>query len=393
MTYRFDEITHVIQINPKGQTVDTRERQNSLVTLNLFTFVCLGIFVLWGCVTQQKGLPATEKSIQAAKTAPIVIAHRGASGYLPEHTLEAYSKAIEMGADFIEPDVVSTKDGVLIARHENELSDTTDVAKKFPKRKSQKKVDGKTKSGWFSEDFTLAEIKTLRAKERLTNRSQKHNGLYKVPTLEEVLELANEKTRERGKAVGVYIETKHPTYFKSVNLALEEKVIEALKKHGYQSAPSRVFIQSFETGNLKELRAQNVPYPLVQLIGSPSDIPFDLVSHGETWSYRSMVSSLDRMKQIATYAHGIGPNKGYVLKLNKDGSFEKVSSIVDAAHAAGLFVHTWTFRAEETAAIHPGTSLDEEILAHLEAGTDGVFTDFPDLGVRGRDAYLTGRGQ
>ena len=183
----------------------------------------------------------------------IVIGHRGASGYRPEHTLASYDLAINLGADFIEPDLVSTKDGVLIARHENEISETTDVANhpEFADRRTTKVIDGVSVTGWFTEDFTLAEIKTLRAKERLPFRDQCFNGLYQVPTFQEVIDLAKQKSVDR--IIGIYPETKHPTYFDSIGLSLEEPLLQILTENGYKGPNAPVFIQSFETANLQDL--------------------------------------------------------------------------------------------------------------------------------------------
>src|SRR5262245_25478902 len=187
---------------------------------------------------------------------PLLIAHRGASGYLPEHTLAAYSLAIVQGADYIEPDLVATKDGVLIARHENEIGATTDVEKKFPDRRRTKQVDGQDISGWFSEDFTLAEIRTLRARERLEFRSHEFDGQFEIPTFDEVIDLAQQLGRERGRPLGIYPETKHPSYFQGIGLPLEDRLLDALRRHGWDRADAPVFIQSFETANLRALRSR-----------------------------------------------------------------------------------------------------------------------------------------
>jgi len=305
----------------------------------------------------------------AASSGPLVIAHRGASGYRPEHTLESYRLAVEMGADFIEPDLVSTKDGVLIARHENKIGSTTDVATRFPDRKRTKTVDGQSLTGWFTEDFTLAEIKTLRARERLAFRSHVHDGQYAVPTFDEVLDLARRMGEARKRPVGVYPETKHPTYFRGISLPLEEKLIESLRQHGWNDRDAPVFIQSFEQGNLRELRKKTT-VRLIQLVNTPAMI------EGEG------------LKAIAAYADGIGPEKRLLIPVNADGSLAAPTDLVARAHALNLLVHVWTVRTEKDflpAGYRGDVGAEFEALRRL--GVDGVFTDFPDLGVR---AYATG---
>ena len=295
---------------------------------------------------------------------PIVIAHRGASGYRPEHTLEAYRLAIEMGADFIEPDLVSTKDGVLIARHENEIGGTTDVASRFPDRRRTKAIDGQSLTGWFTEDFTLAEIKTLRTKERLATRSHEHDGKFQVPTFDEVIELAQRAGRDRGRPVGIYPETKHPTYFREIGLPLEAPLLVSLAKAGWDRRDAPVFIQSFETGNLQMLRGQTK----VRLIQLASD---------------SKLLAGDGLKTIAAYADGIGPEKRLVQPVNSDGTLGAPTDLVARAHAAGLLVHVWTLRIDKEF-LPPGYKGDAaaEFRTFRELGVDGIFTDFPDVGVK-----------
>jgi glycerophosphoryl diester phosphodiesterase len=296
----------------------------------------------------------------AAAPRPIIIAHRGASGHRPEHTLEGYRLAVEMGADFIEPDLVATKDGVLIARHENEISGTTDVADRFPDRKRTKTVDGQSITGWFSEDFTLAEIKTLRARERLAFRSHAYDGQFQIPTFDEVIELAQSLGAARGRPVGVYPETKHPTYFRGISLPLEEPLLASLQKHDWNRRDAPVFIQSFEQGNLRELRTKT-KVSLVQLVQSAA------------------LLSDDGLKGIAAYADGIGPEKRLVIPVNADGSLGTPTDLVARAHAAGLFVHIWTIRIDKEflPAGYKGNA-SAEYEQFRELGVDGVFTDFPD---------------
>lgn len=330
--------------------------------------------------------PATAKE-SAIPPSPIVIAHRGASGERPEHTLAAYELAIEQGADFIEPDLVMTRDGEFVARHENEISDTTDVAARaeFRDRRSTKTIDGVKYSGWFTEDFTLAELKTLRAKERLPllrSANKAFDGKFEIPTLREIIALAKSASARTGRTIGIYPETKHPSYFASIGLPMEAALVAELRAAGWDRADAPVFIQSFEVNNLKAL-TQLTQVPLIQLIdaeGGPAD--------GAQPSYAAMITP-DGLKAAAGYAAGIGPHKSLVVR--NDGV---VPPLVADAHAVGLKVHPWTFRAENfflpsglRAGINPARHgrLDEEISRHIAAGVDGFFTDFPYAGVKARD--------
>lgn len=311
---------------------------------------------------------------------PLVIAHRGASGHRPEHTLEAYTLAVEMGADYIEPDLVSTRDGVLVARHENEIGETTDVAERFPERRATRVIDGEPVTGWFTEDFTLDEIRTLRARERLPFRSQEWNGRFRVPTFAEVLALADSLGRARGRPVGVYPETKHPTYFRGIGLPLEEPLLEALREAGWERADAPVLIQSFEVGNLREL-ATRTPVRLIQLVadgGAPADRATGGDSaDGSVPTYAEMITP-EGLRAVATYAWGIGPDKRLVLP-PRGGE----RSLVRDAHAAGLQVHVWTLRSEPRfQGPRFGGDPFAEVRAFLAAGVDGVFADFPDVVVR-----------
>lgn len=292
----------------------------------------------------------------------IIIGHRGAPGHRPEHTVPGYRLAAEMGADFIEPDLVSTQDGVLVARHENEIGGTTDVAARFPDRRRTKTIDGATVTGWFTEDFTLAEIRSLRAKERLEFRSHEWDGRYPVPTFDEVIELAQQLGRELGRPIGVYPETKHPSYFRHIGLPLEERLVSALERHGWNAAGAPVFIQSFET-NLRELRPRT-PVRLVQLV--EREVPTDAA-----------------LRAIKTYADGIGPNTRLILPQNADGSLQPPTDLVRRAHAAGLLVHVWTLRSD--AAFLPAAyrgDAEAEYRRFRDLGVDGIFTDFADAAAR-----------
>ena len=334
-------------------------------------------------------LPACSASESQAMEQPldgkvIIIAHRGASGERPEHTIAAYQLAIDQGADYIEPDLVLTKDGVLVARHENEISETTDVSVKpeFANRKATKTIDGQKMTGWFTEDFTLAELKKLRAKERLPQlrkANMAYDGQFEVPTFEEILELAKVPSAKTGRIIGIYPETKHPGYFASIGLAHEAPLLALLKKYGHTKKTSPIFIQSFEVGNLQALR-QKTKLRLIQLIddkGSPADRA-DLTYPG--------IATAEGLKAIAAYADGIGPNKALVIPRSILGALGEPTSLVADAHKAGLAVHPWTFRRENyflplgsKSGINPAAygDLEGEIGAFLAAGVDGIFSDNP----------------
>lgn len=328
----------------------------------------------------------------------IVIAHRGASALRPEHTLAAYTKAIEDGADWIEPDLVSTKDGFLVARHENEIGGTTDVAAhpEFAARKTRKSIDGEKVSGWFTEDFTLAELKTLRARERLPQlRSTQYDGQFEIATLEEIIALVASESARRGRVIGLVPEIKHPTYFAGLGLPMEDKLLATLAAHEYtRSAP--VEIQSFETGNLEYLRgkvAKGSHVTLLQLLGGRGDRPWDLASSGKSTRYGDLMKA-EELREVAAYADAIGPSYKDLDIEQADGRWR--SALVDDAHAAGLQVHVYTFRPENhflqrryrdnagEAARNEAGSI-REIRDHLAAGIDAFFTDDPALGRRAVD--------
>ena len=342
---------------------------------------------------------------------PTVVAHRGASALRPEHTLEAYRRAIIDGADIIEPDLVLTKDGVLIARHENEISGTTDVAAlpEFASRKTTKMIDGIPTAGWFTEDFTLAEIKTLRAKERIpANRPANtyYDGRFEIPTLQEVIDLAQEQSRMLGRVIGIYPETKHPTYFKSIGMPMERRLVRQLESNGYKGKNSPVFIQSFEVANLKELRSLT-EIRLVQLIdnpnnppaanGTPRNKPYDFTAANDSRTYADMLTPAG-LKEIATYADVVAPYKEIIIPRDSSNNLGAPSSIVNDAHAAKLKVHTWTFRPENPflpAALrsaNPAMVAERgdsvaEITAYLRTGIDGFFTDDPATGREAVNAF------
>jgi glycerophosphoryl diester phosphodiesterase len=332
---------------------------------------------------------------------PIVIAHRGASGYAPEHTLASYFIAIEQGADYIEPDLVMTRDGVLVARHENEIGGTTDVAarREFTGRRTTKVIDGVSITGWFTEDFMLEELKSLRARERIPElrpANTRLDGTLEIPTLAEILALVRGVEEKRGvrarelglpapAPVGVYPETKHPSYFAGLGLAMEERLVGVLERYGYRGADGAAFLQSFETGNLKLLH-RLTQLPLVQLIEA-AGAPYDCIAGGETRTYADLVTPKG-LEEIAAYASCIGPAKSLIIPRDGEGRLTRPTSLAADAHAAGLKLHPWTFRAE-SAFLPAGLDLEAELREFLAVGVDGFFTDQPDVGVRTRDAYFS----
>lgn len=345
---------------------------------------------------------AEDAAVRTGASRPcLIIAHRGASAYLPEHTLEAYALAVRLGAHSVEPDLVMTRDGVLIARHDNVLNLTTDVASRpeFASRRTKKVVDGEEVEGWFSEDFTLGEIKSLRAVERIPDvrpRNAMFNGRFAIPTLDEVLALRTELARETGRPIGVYPETKHPTYFQALGLAMEHRLVETLERHGLDAAHAPVFIQSFEIANLKALDDMT-EVQLIQLLGKEGK-PFDVEAEGGSTTYDEMATTRG-LQAIAAYADGVGPEKNhFVIPLDADGrlSSGRASRFVVEAHAAGLVVHAYTFRAEnhflpvQYRRQGPATASGDgkaEIEAFLAAGIDGFFTDNPEVGASACSAF------
>ncbi|MDT7521439.1 glycerophosphodiester phosphodiesterase [Rhodoferax sp. TBRC 17198] len=351
---------------------------------------------------------------------PLVIGHRGASGYLPEHTLAAYKKAVDMGADFIEPDLVVTKDGELIARHEPNITATTDVSARpeFASRKTTRKVDGVNETGWFATDFTLAELRTLRAKQPNAARDKSFDGQFQIPTFREILELAKSESARTGRTIGVYPETKHPTYHVDAGLPIEPRLLALLAEYGYTKKDSPVIIQSFEVSNLKALR-KLTQVRLVQLVDAddvdskgnvtlvaPFDKPYDFAVAKDSRTFPDLLTPKG-LAEVKTYADGIGPWKPYLASaahvlgadgkprdLNGDGKItdnDRVAlpptDVVKNAHAAGLFVHAYTFRSEA-----PGLLSDykgdpkAEYKRFYALGVDGLFSDFPDTAVTARDS-------
>jgi glycerophosphoryl diester phosphodiesterase len=322
---------------------------------------------------------------------PLIVAHRGASGYRPEHTLAAFALAIEQGAEFIEPDLVATKDGHLIARHEPLLDATTDVARRseFASRKSTKHLDGKPVTGYFASDFTLEEIKRLRAIQPNPARSNEYDGRYEIPSFDEILELVAREGRTHKRPIGLYPETKHPAFHVAIGLPLEDRLLEALRRAGLDHADAAVFIQSFESANLQYLRTQT-RVKLVQLFDD------NIVQYDSTGTRVAAVRPLHfgdprgailprNMADISKYADAVGPWKRHILR---DVGAAKLlqTNLVERAHSVGLHVHTYTFR-NEAATLAPQYAKDpvKEYQQFFALGVDGVFTDFPDTALKARE--------
>jgi glycerophosphoryl diester phosphodiesterase len=352
---------------------------------------------------------------------PLVIAHRGASGYLPENTLEAYQRAVDLGADAIEPDLISTRDGVLIASHYPNLAMNTDVASRpefASRRRENWPIDGEIQSGWFAHDFTLAEIKTLGVVATDAERPQQYNGKFRIVTLQEVIDLAKAESRRLGRPIAIYPETKNPTYHRDLALPLEDKLISAIRSAGWNSKAAPVFVQSFEPGSLKEMRAKGLKVRMVQLIDAdgcdfrtggltyapPFDRPYDWEKSGDQRLFRDMVTPAG-LAEIRTYADGIGPWKPYIVPvkgqlddagnlkdINGDGKIDlrdavtgTPTSLVDDAHKAGLFVHAFTFRNERRYLAHSYLGDPRaEYRQFFRLGVDGVFSEFPDTAIAAR---------
>jgi len=343
-------------------------------------------------------IDADEKPL-AAKV--LVIGHRGASALRPEHTLASYAKAIADGADYVEPDLVMTKDGVPVARHENEIGTTTDVAShpEFAARKTTKTIDGHSVTGWFTEDFTLAELKTLRARERLPDyRGTHYDGDFQIPTFDEIIDFVAAEAATRGRVIGIIPEIKHGTYFQKIGLPMEDRVLAIIAAHRYtQHAP--VEIQSFEIANLRYLHGKlGKRHPnirLLQLIDDLPEQPYDVTSASGKLSYGDMVTPAG-LREIAGYADAIGPNIRSIIPLKADGSLGTPTSLVHDAHAAGLEVHPYTFRPEnhfqarnfwqgsDPKTFNEAGSI-AEIRAYLAAGVDAFFTDDPAIGRKAVD--------
>ncbi|MEU6837094.1 glycerophosphodiester phosphodiesterase [Streptomyces rubiginosohelvolus] len=321
---------------------------------------------------------------------PTVIGHRGASGYRPEHTLGSYQLALDMGAHIVEQDLVPTKDGHLVCRHENDITGTTDVADhpEFAGRKATKSIDGVSYTGWFTEDFTLAELKTLRAEERIPgNRPDNtlYNGRWTIPTFEEVLRWAEKEGRKRGKPVWLYVETKHPTYFRKLGLGLEEPLARLLRRYGRDRRNSALILQSFEPGSVQRL-ARLVDTPRIVLLSGPKERPWDFVESGDPRTVADLVKPAG-LKWMASFAQGIGPTLDLVIPKDASGRLTTPTTLVRDAHARGLLLHPYTLRNENSflpADFRRGTDPNAygdvfgACAAYFATGIDGIFADHPD---------------
>ena len=366
--------------------------------------ICTAVAV--GAALVATAAPAAAAHDWGGEEDPLVIGHRGASGYLPEHTLQSYALAIKLGADYVEPDLVATKDGHLIARHEPIITDTTDVRAKFPGRETTKTVDGVRTTGFFASDFTLREIKQLRAVQTFPERPQRFNGKFEIPTLKEVIDLVKRESRKRGRTIGIYPETKHPTFHKDLGLALEPRLVKILKHAGWDDRRDPVFIQSFEHSNLKRLNRM-IGVRLVQLVDAndvladgsleyvaPFDRPYDWTVSGDpelearTFGFFATDEGLE---EISGYADGIGPWKRYIVSTLGTGpessrTLAPPTDLIDRAHDHGLQIHTWTFRNEQSRLVsNYGGNPINEYLQLYELGIDGVFSDFPDTAFTARE--------
>jgi len=387
------------------------------------TLSCMGIATLVAC-----GGGGSFPFLTLDGTQPLVIGHRGSAGYLPDHTLGGYTLAIKNGADFIEPDLVATADGELVARHEPNITATTDVANhpEFASRKTTRMVDGASETGWFVTDFTLAELKTLYATQPFADRDQTHNKEYRIPTFREVLDLAKTEGAKAGRVVGVYPETKHPTYHADAGLKLEDRLLAILTEYGYTKKESPVIIQSFEVSNLQYLRPKT-QVRLVQLVdgddydfktgkvtfAAPFDRPYDWTKAGKTALFDSMLTPAG-LAEIKKYADGVGPWKPYIvpvkgsfdaagkmLDVNGDGAVnymdttsQPATTLIADAHKLGLMVHTWTFRNEpKRLAFDYKGDPKSEYLQFYRLGIDGLFSDFTDTAVAARATYLKEMGR
>lgn len=394
-----------------------------------FALSCLAgaaLLTLAACGGGNDAAPLSFKTL--GNVQPLVVAHRGASGYLPEETLEAYAKAIDLGADVIEPDLISTKDGILIARHDPNLDTSTDVAKhpEFASRKKTTQVDGETQTGWFASDFTLAEIQTLGGISTDAERPQQFSGTYKVVTFQQIIDLAKSRSTP-SRTIAVYPETKNPTYHRSIGLPLEDKLIKLINDAGWNSKTAPIFVQSFEPGSLKEMRGKGLNTRMIQLIDAddydlktgkltytlPFDRPYDWTKSGDARLFSAMVTPAG-LAEIKTYADGIGPWKPYIVpmkytldaagnprdmngdgKVNyNDASSQPATTLIDDAHKAGLFVHAYTFRNEQRRlAFDYNKDPKAEYLQFYRLGIDGLFSDFADTALEARKTYLQELGR
>lgn len=398
---------------------------NSFQILKSTIFLSAVILLLACNMNDDNQTPENGKYPTLTGANPIVVAHRGASGYLPEHTIEGYTKAIEMGADFIEPDLVMTKDGQLVVRHEPMLSGTTNVSEvlAFASKKTTKNIDGAMITDWFVSDFTLAEIKQLKAKQAFAERSQEYNNKYAIPTFAEVIALAKEKSKQLGRVVGIYPETKHPSFHEALGLKITDKLLEMLAVEGWNNVSSPVYIQSFEVSNLQYIRTKST-VKTIQLLGCydvalNGDLVFvvpdgGMISDGKPYDWHLKGDSRDygffRTQQgldfVKTYATGIGPWKPFIIPYkgvdaNNDGKADDINAdgkvddadkvalppttLISDAHKKGLQVHAYTFRNEGKRLLsNYKNNPTLEYQAFYKLGLDGVFSDFTDTAVQAR---------
>lgn len=398
---------------------------SSIISLRNAIFLGGAVFLL-SCTTDNNSQPVENVKYPTLTGAnPIVVAHRGASGYLPEHTIEGYTKAIEMGADFIEPDLVMTKDGQLVVRHEPMLSGTTNVAEipAFASKKTTKNLDGAMVTDWFVSDFTLAEIKQLKAKQAFAERSQEYNNKYAIPTFAEVIALAKQKSKELGRVVGIYPETKHPSFHEALSLKITDKLLEMLAAEGWNSAASPVYVQSFEVSNLQYIRSKSTVKTIQLLscydVAINGDLifkvpqgeaisdgqPYDWYLKGDTRDF-GFFRTQEGLDFVKTYATGIGPWKPFIISYkgtdaNKDGKADDINgdgkvddadkeallptTLITDAHKKGLQVHAYTFRNEAKRLLRNyNNNPILEYQAFYKLGLDGVFSDFTDTAVKAR---------
>ncbi|KAB1150672.1 glycerophosphodiester phosphodiesterase [Streptomyces luteolifulvus] len=368
----------------------------------------LGAAVLGGAVLGLSGTAGAAGAKPAGRglrslPVPTIIGHRGASGYRPEHTFGSYELALDLGADIVEAgDLVPTKDGHIVCRHEPEIGGTTDVANhpEFADRKTTKVLDGVSVTGWFTEDFTLAELKTLRAVERIpANRPHNtlYNGRWEIPTFAEVLKWQDEQTRKRGKQVWIYPETKHPTYFRKLGLGLEERVAKLLHRHGKDKRNSPVILQSFEPSSIQRLN-KLVDNPLVVLLSGATTRPWDFVEAGDPRTVADLITPKG-LREIAGYAQGIGPTLDLIIPKDANGNLTTPTTLVADAHKRGLVLHPYTMRNENPflpANFRKGTDADAygdvfgAYRTYFATGIDGVFTDNPDTGLLAREDFVNG---
>ncbi|WP_245627227.1 glycerophosphodiester phosphodiesterase family protein [Kribbia dieselivorans] len=347
---------------------------------------------------QQKGHSRVNPSLTNRFASPLVISHRGASGYRPEHTLAAYELAVQQGADYIEPDLVMTKDGVLVDRHENNITGTTDVSTRaeFAGRKTTKVIDGATETGWFTQDFTLAELKTLRAVERLPYRTESHtyDGKFDVPTFEEDLQFREYLSKKYGREIGIIPEIKHSTYHHSLGMNPEVELVRLTKKYKLNRPNAPMFVQSFELTNLQTLRRELGYKANLAFLTTVNGGPFDLRPQGVTYA---QLTTADSLKTLAKDINALGPEKNAVIARKTDGTLGAETGLVGRAHAAGLVVTPWTFRSENTflpvdyrigTEIGANGRMADEAVRFMEAGVDGLFCDQPDVCVKARNTFL-----